>query len=137
MANQVTLELPDELYLRLQQTANSMGQSFEKVILRAVSVGSPPSWEDVPAEFQADLASLDRLDDDSLWSVARAKKDKSDMHRYEELLEKNSSGTLLADEKNELATLRREADVFMLRKAQAASLLRWRGYTIPPAKDLQ
>ena len=136
MANQITLDLPDELYLRLQQTANSMGQSFEKVVLRAVSLGSPPSWEDVPADFQADLASLDRLDDDSLWVLARAKKDKSEMRHYEELLEKNSIGTLLASEKEELAMLRHEADVFMLRKAQAASILRWRGYTIPPAKEL-
>ena len=136
MANQITLELPDELYLRLQQTANSTGQPFEKVILHAVSIGSPPSWEDVPADFQADLASLDRLDDDSLWMVAKAKKDNRDMHRYEELLEKNADSTMLASEKDELAALRHEADVFMLRKAQAASLLRWRGYTIPPAREL-
>ena len=130
MANQVTLELPDELYLRLKQTASSMGQPFEKVILRVVNVGSPPSWEDVPAEFQAELASLDRLDDDSLWSVARAK-DESDMHRYEQLLEKNANDVLLASEKEELDALRYKADAFMLRKAQAASILRWRGYTIP------
>ena len=135
MANQVTFELPDELYLRLQQTANSMGQSFEKVVLRALSVGSPPSWEDIPADFQADLASLDRLDDDSLWMVARGK-DKSDMSRYEELLEKNANDTLLASEKEELSTLRHKADAFMLRKAQAASILRWRGYIIPSAKEL-
>ena len=57
------------------------------------------------------------------------------MRRYDELLEKNSSGTLLASEKDELAILRHEADVFMLRKAQAASILRWRGHTIPLLKD--
>ena len=135
MANQVTLELPDELYLRLKQTANSMGQSFEKVVLRAVNVGSPPSWGDVPAELQADLASLDRLDDDSLWVVAR-EKDESDKKRYEELLRKNADSTLLASEKEELAILRHGADVFMLRRAQAVSILRWRGYIIPPAKEL-
>ena len=31
--------------------------------MRAVQVGSPPSWEEAPAEFQSDLAALDRLDD--------------------------------------------------------------------------
>ena len=85
---------------------------------------------------QADLTSLDYWDDDSLWAVAKAKKTKSDMQRYEELLVKNANGTLLASEKEELAALRHEADVFMLRKAHAAAILRWRGYTIPPAKEL-
>ncbi len=101
--------------------------------MHAISVGSPPSWQDVPAVFQADLANLDRLDDESLWTVVKAKKDRDYMHRYEELLEGNSNDTLSAAEKEELPTLRHEADIFMLRKAHAASLLHWRGYKIPPA----
>ena len=64
---EVTLSLPEALYLRLKQTAQATQQSLTDVLLHTVQVGSPPSWEDSPAAFQADLAALDRLDDEALW----------------------------------------------------------------------
>ena len=53
---------------------------------------------------------------------------------YETLLEKNQERELTASEKTRLNTLRREADVLMLRKGYAAVLLKLRGYQ-PPAVD--
>ena len=67
----VTLPLPEHLYLRFEQVAQALQQSVADVLLHAVEVGSPPNWEDVPAEFQADLAALDWLDDKALWQIAR------------------------------------------------------------------
>jgi hypothetical protein len=93
-------------------------------------VGSPPAWEDAPAEFQADLATMDRLADAALWQIARSRKAEADMTRYDELLEKNQQGSLTEAERLELTDLRTEADHFMLRKAHAAALLRWRGHAI-------
>jgi hypothetical protein len=104
--------------------------------LHAVKVGSPPSWEDVPAEFQADLAALDRLDDDSLWQIARSKQSDDDMVRYQLLLDKNADETISESERLELTQLRVESDRMMLRKAHAAALLRWRGHQLPPAEKL-
>src|SRR5215813_13690 len=69
---QVTLTLPEALYLRLKQTAQATQQSLTDVLLHAVQVGSPSSWEDAPVAFQADLAALDRLDDEALWRTARS-----------------------------------------------------------------
>ena len=132
----VTLHLPENLYLRLQQIAQATRQSFDEVVLRAIQVGAPPSWEDAPAEFQADLAVLDRLDDDLLWHIARSHQTEADMVRYQELLEKNSGNTISDTERAELTRLRTEADRFMLRKVHAAALLRWRGHHIPPAAAL-
>ncbi|NKQ34377.1 MAG: DUF1917 domain-containing protein [Chloroflexi bacterium] len=132
----VTLPLPEHLYLRFEQVAKATHQSVTDVLLHAVEVGSPPSWDDVPAEFQADLAALDRLDDKTLWQVARGRQDEAEMDQYEDLLHKNSNDALTAKERDELTLLRREADRFMLRKAHAAALLRWRGYQIPPADKL-
>ena len=132
----VTVQLPDSLYLRLQQTARAMQRPFEEVLLRAVQVGSPPQWDDVPAEFQSDLAALDRLDDATLWRIVRARQTPEEMVRYQELLDKKAEGELTAGEAVELTRLRTEADRFMLRKAHAAALLRWRGHTIPPAHKL-
>lgn len=128
----VVLPLPESLYLRLQQTAQATRQSLTDVLLHAVQVGSPPNWEESPAMFQADLAALDRLDDESLWHVVRQHRHETDMERHQELLDKNSEGTLTEVERNELVALRTSADRLMLRKAHAAALLRWRGHTLPP-----
>ena len=132
----VTLQLPEHVYLRLQLIAQATQQSFDDVVLRAIQVGAPPSWEDAPAEFQADLAALDRLDDDTLWHIARRRQTVAEMVRYQELLEKNANVTLSDAERAELTQLRTAADRFMLQKVQAAALLRWRGHHIPPADTL-
>lgn len=79
---------------------------------------------------------MDRLDDDTLWRIARSTQLTQDMTRYEELLDKNANGALAPAERLELTQLRQTADRFMLRKAYAVDLLRWRGHAIPPAHQL-
>ena len=133
---EVVLPLPENVYLRLQQVAQATQRSFTEVLLHAVQVGSPPSWEDAPAEFQTDLAALDRLDDNALWQIARSHRTEADMERYQELLDNNANDALTETERAELTQLRTEADRCMLRKAHAAALLRWRGHHMPPAEKL-
>lgn len=127
----VRLDIPEIVYRRLENTARAMRRSIEDVMLYALKVGSPPSWDDVPPEFQADLAVMDLLEDDALWPIARSKKDPTSLLRYDELLARNQDNLLTDSEKQELQQLRTEADRFMLRKAHAAALLHWRGYTVP------
>jgi len=127
----VTLQIPEALYRRLANTARATQRSLEEVILHALQVGSPPAWDDTPPEFQADLAALDKLDDEALWQIARQLRTPAEMERYDTLLERNRNGALTDAERLELTALRTEADRFMLRKAQAAVLLRWRGHTAP------
>jgi hypothetical protein len=127
------MQLPENLYLRLQQTAQATQQSFETILLRALQVGSPPPWESAPAEFQADLAALDRLDDAALWRLARYRAMAAQIERYQTLLDKNANNTLSAEERAELAQLRTEFDRRMLQKVHAAALLQWRGHQIPPS----
>ncbi len=52
----VMLPLPEDLYIRFEQTALATKQSLIEMLVRAVRVGSPPDWSQAPAEFQADLA---------------------------------------------------------------------------------
>jgi hypothetical protein len=132
----VVLPLPEELYLRLEQTARATRQSLTDLLLHAVRTGSPPDWSQAPAEFQADLAALDRLDDAALWRVARSQRREADMARLTELLDKNADDALSAAETLELAAQVTEADRFMLCKAHAAALLQWRGHTVPAAEKL-
>ena len=131
MTATVTLQLPDPIYQRLVNTAIATGRSLEEVMLHALKVGSPPDWENAPDEFQADLAALDRLEDEALWKVATGHKTEEEMARHFELLERNKEHTLTPAEQMELAELRSQADLFMLRKAHAAALLHWRGHRVP------
>ena len=127
----VTLQIPEILYQRLVNTAHATQRPLEEVVLHALQIGSPPEWDNVPPEFQADLAALDKLDDNTLWQIARSHKTAEEMERYNTLLEGNSNNTLTEAERLELMALRQEADRFMLLKAQAAVLLRWRGHRVP------
>lgn len=130
--NTVTLDIPEALYHRLRQAASVLQLSFNEVVLRALQVGSPPAWDDAPAEFQTNLAALDRLDDDELWKIVRRLGSELNVERYQELLDRNADGRLTDAERRELENLHTMADRYMLRKAHAAALLRWRGYQVPP-----
>jgi hypothetical protein len=127
----ITVTLPENLYERLKQASLAMRIPLDEVLVRALQAGSPPSWEDAPALFQADLAALDRLDDDYLWRIMRSTQLNQSWSRYHELLDKNVNETITASERAELERLRTEADRFVLRKAHAAALLRWRGHQVP------
>jgi hypothetical protein len=130
MVATVTLKIPDEVYQRLALNAQATERSIEDILAHVLKVGSPPEWRDVPAEFQADLQGLDALDDRALQELVSAQKAESELERYDELLELNTNGNLSPAEQVELQVLRKAADCFMLRKAQAAVLLQWRGYKV-------
>ncbi|WP_434046778.1 MULTISPECIES: hypothetical protein [Sorangium] len=126
----VTLALPEALYQRLRGTALATRQPLEAVMLRALSLGSPPAWDDASPEFQVDLACLDKMDDQALWEIAKRHRSEAELARYDELLDRNTQGLLTPAERIELERLRHESDLFMLRKAHAAALLRWRGHAV-------
>ncbi len=125
----VTLQIPELLHRRLVNTALATNRSLEEVMIHALKVGSPPNWEDIPDEFKGDLAALDKLDDETLWKIAKSRKTAEEMERYNYLLEQNQNYNLTAAEQIELGRLRMETDRFMLLKSQAAALLRWRGHS--------
>lgn len=126
----LTLALPEALYHRLERTALATKRPLEDVALHALSLGSPPAWEDVPPEFQLDLAALDKADDEALRKLAKGRMN-ADFARRDELLARNAGGRLSSAERAELDRLRHEENLFMLRKAHAAALLRWRGHPVP------
>ena len=128
MSETVTLQIPEVLYQRLAIVAGATQRLLEDIILQALQIVSPLTWKDVPEEFQTDLASLDRLDDNSLWQIANSKKTILEMERYDFLLSKQKNIELTASERLELESLRTDSDRFMLRKSQAAAILKWRGH---------
>jgi len=135
-AQEISVSLPEHLYLRLQHAAQATQRSLADVLIRAVEVGSPPDWEDTPAEFHVELAALDRLNDEALWRIARERRSQADLLRWQELLDKHANSSITQDEQMEMVQLRKDADHLTLRKAHAVALLRWRGHNIPPADTL-
>ena len=131
MTETITLQIPDMLYQRLVNTAHAAQRPLEEIMLHALKVGSPPDWDDVPDEFQVDLAALDKMENEALWKIACSRKSAAEMVRYNQLIERNQSNSLTPSEKLELMALRTETDRFMLCKAQAAALLQWRGHKVP------
>lgn len=126
----LTLQIPEPLYQRLLITASATQQTLETVVLRSLQVGCPPTWDDIPEPFQVDIAALDKLDDNTLWQIARSHKTPVEMARYNQLLERNQEDMLTETERVELEQLRHETDRWMLMLAQAAALLRWRGHLV-------
>lgn len=126
----LTLALPEALYQRLEKAAKATKQPLEQIVLHALRLGSPPAWDDVPPEFQVEIAALEKMDDEALWAIASGRMS-VDIDRRDQLLEANAEGRLSDAERAELSRLRHEEDLFILRKAHAAALLRWRGHPVP------
>ncbi|MGB0563012.1 MAG: hypothetical protein ACPGVO_14595 [Spirulinaceae cyanobacterium] len=130
MPNTITIDIPDYTYQRLLHTAQATQKNLTEIILRVLEIGSPPDWQDIPPEYQTDVAALDRLPDVDLWQIARSQQTPDQQHRYDELLERNQAGTLTPVEQLELSQHRQDAERLMLCKAQAILLLRWRGHSV-------
>jgi hypothetical protein len=114
MVATVTLKIPDEIYQRLELNAQAIQRSIEDILALVLKVGSPPQWEDVPVEFQSDLQSLDAMTDEALHQLASSSKIESEFDRYDDLLELNAAETLSVAEQQELASLRKDSERFML-----------------------
>jgi len=76
---------------------------------------------------QAELDALQHLSADALWNMTREQMSDEVQARAEKLMHQN---TLSDSEQAELDSLVERADRLMLRKAQAASILRQRGYPV-------
>jgi hypothetical protein len=123
----VTLHVPDLLYERVQRAAEALRRPFEDVMLEAVATALPP-LSDLPVEVADDLASLTFMNDAALWNVARSTPSPEQSEEMEALLIKKGRGELDGTEPDRLDQLVRVHEVVTLRRAQAAVLLRRRGY---------
>jgi hypothetical protein len=75
------------------------------------------------------LDALHRLSDDALWTIVREQVSEEAQVRAHTLMDKNSRGSITSAEAAELETLVQRADRVMLRKAEAATILKERGFT--------
>lgn len=127
MTEQITLTLPEDISARVRQIAETTSQPVEQIVLdhlKSLSIQLPPLRPD----DQAELDALHHLSDDALWTIAREQVSEDAQARAHTLMVKNSRGTITDVEAVELEKLVQRADRVMLRKAEAATILRERGY---------
>lgn len=130
MATQsVMLHLPDIIYERVQRTAQLLHQPVEKLLLDALTTALP-LLDDLPPEMVDDMAALALLNDAALWRVARNTLAPASQSHLDDLLGKKGEGTLTPAEQQRLDQLLKEYEQIVLIRAQAALLLKQRGYDL-------
>lgn len=124
MSDPIILTIPEEIAKQARQLAQSKQQSTEAVLLDHLKTLMPA----LPQAVQAELDALQYLSDDALWTIAREQMSEAIQTRAHDLMTRNTQGTLTPDEQIELEHYSERADRLMLRKAEAALILRQRGY---------
>jgi DNA-binding helix-hairpin-helix protein with protein kinase domain len=125
----VTINLPDKVYQRFQRAARRRKIAVNDMLVEAVAAAI--SLEDVePVKLRSQIAQMAYLNDAALWQAARATLSLEQRERLAALHETQQSRSLNQDEQaEEQALLQLYQDTILVR-AQAAILLKQRGYDV-------
>ena len=129
-----TLTVPEEVYACARKIAEETSQSVDQVMIEYLRTLSAP-LPTLPPEEEAELEALKNLSDDALWTIAREQMPDDLQALMQDLMDKNSVGTIIPEEYIELGSLVERGQRLMVRKSEAAALLTRRGYKITP-KDM-
>jgi hypothetical protein len=128
MADLIILKVPDDIAVRARQIAETVAQPVEQLLLDHLKTLAAP-LPVLPPDTQVELDALQHLSDDALWTIAREQLPEDVQTRAHTLMDKNSRGVMTDEEHGDLEKLVERGDRLMLRKAQAAAVLRKRGHT--------
>jgi hypothetical protein len=126
---EITLELPEPIYEQLQKAAAKAQRPIHDLLVEAV-IAAAPSLNTRAESLRSALAHLAYLNDATLWQAARATMLPAQRERLEILHDTQQGLGLSAEEAQEeraLLALYRET---LLVRAQAAMLLKQRGYDV-------
>lgn len=128
-----TLTVPETVYTRARQIAEETSQKVDEVLLDHLK--TLPAHPVLPPDEEAELEALKHLSTDALWTIAREQLASDVAEKMQDLMDKNSLGTITPDEYQALEALVDRGQRLTLRKSEAAALLTRRGFTVTP-KDL-
>lgn len=130
------IRLPIHAANRLRRVAEIAHRPIDQVIAETLQSTLPPLLDDLPAEFQADLAQLEAWPNEQLREQMHATLGDEVEDRRDYLLAQKALGILTEQETTELDSFSKTARLLMFRKAYAALLLKWRGERIPTLAEL-
>ena len=133
-AHAIKLDIPETVYEQIRRAAAKVQRPIDDLLIEAVSAVAPVA-DSVPPQMRSALAHMAYLNDAALWQAARSTMASEQRERLEDLHHKQQRESLTAEEQAEeqnLLTLFREA---ILIRAQAAVLLKHRGYDASDPKQ--
>ena len=127
--HEVTLVLPETTYNQICRAAEKVDRPITDLLVEAV-IAAAPTFESSTSMPRTALAQMSYLNDAVLWQAARATMSGPQRDRMEELHTKQQREGLTALESEEEQALLRLYRETILVRAQAALLLKQRGYDV-------
>jgi hypothetical protein len=125
-----SVSIPNSLYEKAQRLAQQTSQSVDDIICTRLEGALDQPMLDLPSDERAELQAMSYLSTDALWTIAREQMQPDLQQEMSQLMEKNSQGTITADEFRDLSALVERGQRLTLRKSQAMKLLLDRGYAV-------
>ena len=125
----ITIQLPDPVFQHISQRARRKQRSVEDEVLSVV-VNTLPTFEDLPADLVDTLTQLRFLTDAELWQAARTMLPVRESQQMQQLVTKQQRQGLTMREQRKVEDLLAHFHRTTLVRAQAALLLKERGYNI-------
>ncbi len=125
----ITLNLPSALYNHLKQRAEQTRRTVEAELLEVVATAVPIA-DELPPDLAEAISPLALLDDEALWRATRSHLPAEAASQMEDLHLKRQREGLSEAEQQTLTGLVRQYERAMLVRAQAAALLKQRGYDV-------
>jgi predicted DNA-binding protein len=122
----ISVELPDDLYKRIQEIAERNDRSVESVLRESLEV----MFGEESAEAESSLDRLETYRDDQLWAVVYQRLAWPRREHLRELTERGKQGDLTPSEQAELEALLDRVDHYTLIRSEALRLLKQRGHDI-------
>ncbi len=132
----ITIELPEQLYSDVVKRARHTHRSVAEEVV-AVVADALPTINDLPIELTEELEELALLSDAELWQATQTKLGEEEAAQMQTLVSKQQRDGLTTREQRKAERLLQRYNRTMLLRAQAAVLLKKRGFDIsslnPPA----
>jgi hypothetical protein len=125
-----TIAIPHALYEKAQRLAQHTAQSVDELMCTWLEGALEQPMLDLPSDERAELQAMSYLSTDALWTIAREQMPPDVQQTMSHLMEKNSQGTITAEEFRDLSALVERGQRLTLRKSQAMKLLLDRGYAV-------
>jgi len=125
----ITLDLPIPLYNRLKSRADQTRRTVEDELIEVIATAVPVG-DELPPDLCEAISPLALLDDDALWRASRTHLPAEAAVQLESLHLKHQREGLTETEAQIVASLVQQYERAMLVRAQAAALLKQRGYDV-------
>ncbi|MEK7727326.1 MAG: hypothetical protein AAB354_02870 [candidate division KSB1 bacterium] len=131
----ITLHLPLPIMQRAKRLSQELQVSVENLLADAVATALPP-LAGLQEELADELSRLAFLPDHEIWQVMRETLPSEHYEEMDALLDRKNQGRISATEQQTIDCLLEDYHRLVLRRGQAAVLLKARGYEVSDRNKL-